>query len=70
MILKTILCVQHFCSFAAILFIVNVLSIAEKYCHVTIFEKWPLSNMLSPWKHFLEQTEFLPKDLNFYHGDF
>ena len=42
MILKTILCVLHFCSFAAILFIVNLVSIAEKYCHVTKFEKWPL----------------------------
>ena len=42
MILKTSLCVQHFCSFAVILFIVNLLSTAEKYCHMTKFEKWPL----------------------------
>ena len=30
----------------------------------------PLKNMLFLRKDVLEQTEFLPKDLNFYRGDF
>ena len=30
----------------------------------------PLKNMLFLRKDVLEQTEFLPKDLNFYRGDY
>ena len=48
-----------------------LISIAQKCCHMTKCKILPKSvNLLFPGKNFLEETEFLPRDLNFYFGDF